>query len=133
MNTALWIIAGVLATAFLAGGLAKIIFSRDKLLAFGRGAGEDFIGWMRRFPPGAVKAIGVLEILAAVGLILPAAVGIAPVLVPLAATGLVLLMAGAMITHLRHREVRPFLGNIAYLALAAFVAWGRFGPESFTG
>jgi len=133
MNVALWIIAGVLATAFLAGGASKIIFPKEKLVAFGRRLGEDLIGWIEAFPAGAVKAIGVVEVLAAVGLILPAALGIAPVLVPLAATGLVLLMAGAMITHQRRHEARPILGNAFYLALAAFVAWGRFGPESFTG
>ena len=126
MNTALWIIAGVLAAAFLAGGVAKIIFSREKLIGYGRKLGEDLVGWIGRFPAAGVKAIGVLEILAAVGLIVPAALGIAPILVPLAATGLVLLMAGAIVTHLRHRETRPVLGNILYLAMAAFVAVGRF-------
>jgi len=25
------------------------------------------------------------------------------------------------------------VGNLAYLAMAVFVAWGRFGPEPFTG
>jgi DoxX-like family len=78
-----------------------------------------------------VKAIGALEVLAAVGLVLPAAVDIAPVLVPLAAVGVVLLMVGAMITHLRRHEAGFAMGNLAYLAMAAFVAWGRFGPESF--
>ncbi|HEX6422440.1 MAG TPA: DoxX family protein [Acidimicrobiales bacterium] len=57
---------------------------------------------------------------------------IAPVLVPLAAVGVVSLMVGAMITHLRRHEAVPFaVLNLAYLAMAAFVAWGRFGPESF--
>nr|WP_245642571.1 hypothetical protein [Nonomuraea candida] len=43
------------------------------------------------------------------------------------------LMVGAMVTHLRRGEGRSAVGNLAYLALAAFVAWGRFVPESFTG
>ncbi len=64
---------------------------------------------------------------------MPAALGIAPVLVPLAAVGLVLLMAGAAITHGRRHEFKPIVANLAYLALAAFVAWGRFGPHSFSG
>jgi DoxX-like protein len=66
-----------------------------------------------------------------VGLVLPAALDIAPVLVPLAAVGVGLLMVGAMITHLRRHEAVGVVLNLAYLALAAFVAWGRFGPESF--
>jgi hypothetical protein len=133
MNIALWIIAALLAAVFLAGGALKIIFSKEKLVVTGRRSNEAFVGWMEDFSAGAIKAIGVLEVLGAVGLILPAALGIAPPLVPLAAVGLVLLMAGAIITHLRRHEALPILGNIVYLALAAFVAWGRFGPESFTG
>ena len=86
----------------------------------------------RRLQPGALKAIGALELLAAAGLILPAALDIAPVLVPLAATGAVVLFVGAVIMRLRRHEVYVVL-DLVYLAMAAFVAWGRFGPESFTG
>ncbi len=82
---------------------------------------------------GFVKTLGVLELLAAVGLILPAVVDIAPALVPVTAVCWVLLMVGAMITHLRHGGFNKFVVlNLIYLALAAFIAWGRFGPESFT-
>jgi hypothetical protein len=66
-------------------------------------------------------------------LILPAALDIAPVLVPLAAVGVVLVMVGATIVHLRRRQVVPAVLNLVVLATAAFVAWGRFGPESFSG
>ena len=88
--------------------------------------------WVEDFSPGALKAIGALEFLAAVGLIVPAAVGIAPVLVPLAATGAVLLFAGAVIMRLRRGERATIIGDLVYLAMAAFVARGRFGPGSFT-
>ena len=71
-----------------------------------------------------VKAIGTLEILGALGLILPAVTGILPVLVPLAALGLAVTMIGAVIVHLRRRE--PFIPPLVLLALAAFVAIGRF-------
>jgi len=91
-------------------------------------------GWVEDFSAGSVKAIGALEVLAAVGLVLPAATDIAPVLVPLAALGLVLIMVGAVITRLRRHEPKAMVADLAYLALAGFVAWGRFfGPESFTG
>ncbi|MGI5215859.1 DoxX family protein [Plantactinospora sp. CA-290183] len=76
---------------------------------------------------------GALEVLAAVGLILPAVLDIAPVLVPLAALGLVIVMVGAAITRFRRRETAYLVADLVYLALAGFVAWGRFGPESFTG
>ncbi|MEU1751904.1 DoxX family protein [Micromonospora matsumotoense] len=125
MNLALWIIAGLLALIFLASGVMKLIQSKEKLVASGYAVLDDF-------GPGVIKAIGVLEILAAVGLILPAALDIAPVLVPLAAVGLVLLMAGAAIACLRRNDTRTVVANIALLVLAAIVAWGRFGPYSFT-
>ncbi len=85
------------------------------------------------FSPSTLKAIGTLELLAAVGLVLPGALDIAPVLVPLAALGLVMLMVGAVITRIRRHEAKFMVGNLALLAMAGFVAWGRFGPESFTG
>ncbi|HEX2316340.1 MAG TPA: DoxX family protein [Thermomonospora sp.] len=126
MNVALWIVAGLLAVLFLASGTMKLVQSREKLVASGLGAVEVF-------GSGTVKSIGILEVLAAVGLILPAAVDVAPVLVPLAAVGLVLLMGGAMILHLRRHEAQGIVASLTLLALSALVAWGRFGPESFTG
>jgi hypothetical protein len=125
VNIALWIIAGLLAVAFLASGATKLIQPKEKL--------PTGWGWVEDFSAGTVKAIGILEVLAAVGLILPAALDIAPVLVPLAAVGLVLLMVGAFITHVRRREAQGIVVTLVLLALAAFVAWGRFGPQSFTG
>ena len=56
----------------------------------------------------------------------------APVVVPITAVCWVLLMVGAMITHGRLGQVRFVALNLVYLALAAFVAWGRFGPEQFS-
>ncbi len=73
-----------------------------------------------------------LELLAAVGLILPAVVDVAPVMVPVTAVCWVALMIGAMITHGRLGQVKLVLVNVVYLALAVFIAVGRFGPEPFT-
>jgi hypothetical protein len=127
MNRTVWVIAGLLAVAYLVAGGGNLILPREKIAAITPGA-----RWVEDFSANSVKAIGALEVLAAAGLILPAALGIAPVLVPLAAVGLVLLMLGAVITRLRRREAKFMVGDLAYLALAAFVAWGRFGPEPFT-
>ncbi|HEX3786962.1 MAG TPA: DoxX family protein [Pseudonocardiaceae bacterium] len=125
MNIALWIIAGVLAVVCLAGGGLKLVQSKEKL--------APKWPWVEDFGAGAVRAIGALEVLAGVGLILPAALDIAPVLVPLAAVGLVLVMAGAVITHLRRHEAQVIGMNLALIVLAGLVVWGRFGPQSFTG
>lgn len=127
MHITLWIVAGLLAVVYLASGLGKLIVPKERLAAF------PAAGWVDDFSAGAVKAIGALEVLAAAGLILPAVLDIAPVLVPLAAGGLAVLMAGATFTRIRRHEVTPMAADLVYLALAAFVAWGRLGPESFTG
>ena len=100
LNLALWIVAGILAVVFLVASSTKLFVPKEKLAGMGGAASR----WVEDFSPGALKAIGALEFLAAVGLIVPAAVGIAPVLVPLAATGAVLLFAGAVIMRLRRGE-----------------------------
>ena len=128
MNVALWIVTGVLAAAYLFGGAGKVIISKAKIATVSASA-----RWVEDFSAGSVKAIGALEMLGAVGLVLPAVLDIAPVLVPLAALGLVMVMIGAVLTRVRRREFK-FMGvDLVYLGLAAFVAWGRLGPESFTG
>ncbi|MFD9193690.1 DoxX family protein [Streptomyces phaeochromogenes] len=127
MNLALWICAGLLAAVALAGGISKTFVPKETLAAAHGG------GWTEDAGVGFVKTLGVLELLAALGLILPAVLDVAPVLVPVTAVCWVLLMIGAMVTHGRLGESRFVLLNLAYLALAAFIAWGRFGPNSFTG
>lgn len=124
MEIALWTSQAALAFVFAGGGIVKMLRPRKELADSG-------MTWVDDFSDGGVKAIAALEVLAGIALILPAVTGIAPVLVPLAASGVVLLMVGAAIVHARRDEV-PFIGVIAVLlAVAAFVAWGRFGPYAF--
>ena len=125
MNLALWIIAIVLAVAFAGSGLMKLVVPKDKLVTAGQ-------GWAQDFTPANIRLIGLVEILGAVGLVLPAAVHIAPILVPLAAVGLALVMVGAIVVHARRKEPMNIAVNVVLIALAVIVAWGRFGPYSFT-
>ena len=125
MNLALWIIAGLLAAVFLLAGGTKLFIPREKLAKAPGG------GWVEDFSAGFVKTLGAVEILGAVGLILPAALDIAPVLVPLAAAGLATIMVGAAIVELRRQDSKHVLVNLTYLALISFVVFGRFGPQSF--
>jgi DoxX-like protein len=126
VNLALWIAAGLLAAVALTGGVSKAFVPKEKLAAAPGGE------WTADMGVGFVKSLGVLELLAAVGLILPAVVGIAPVMVPVTAVCWVLLMMGAMITHVRHCDgVKFVLLNLTYLALAAFIVLGRFGLDPF--
>jgi hypothetical protein len=127
MNLALWIVTGLLAAVLLVS-TSKMFVPREKMASVGAAA-----EWVLDFSPGALRAIGTLEILAAAGLILPAVLDIAPVLVPVTATCVALLFTGAVIMRLRRGEKATIVGDLVLLAMAAFVAWGRFGPESFTG
>jgi uncharacterized membrane protein YphA (DoxX/SURF4 family) len=125
LNVVLWILAGLLAAAFLGAGAMKAGRSKEELAKAG-------MAWTEDFSSGTVKLIGVLEVLAAIGLILPAVLDIVPVFVPLAALGLVLMMVGAVIVHVRRKEISTMAPSVVLLVLAAVVAWGRFGPYQFT-
>ena len=97
MLIALWILNGLLALVFLAVGLMKLARPREALVASGMGYAADFSSVQ-------VKLIGVVEILGAVGLILPLLLNIAPVLTPIAAIGLAIVMIVATVVHLRRKE-----------------------------
>lgn len=122
MNIALWIVAGLLALAFLAAGAGKLTTPKEKLAEKGMTYVEDFT-------QGQIKAIGAIEILGAIGLIAPAFIESVDWLVPTAATGLALTMVGAVVVHARRKE--PFIPAVVLGALAAFVAVGRFWITSF--
>ncbi len=116
MNIVIWVVQILLALAFFAAGIMKVIRPKEKL--------AERMAWVNDFSPTIIKAIGAVEVLGAVGLILPALTGILPCLTPLAAVGLGVDMLGAMVTHLRLKE-SP-VGNVVLLVLAAFVVYGRF-------
>ena len=117
MNIALWIVQGLLAVAFLLAGGMKLTQPKEKL--------RENMGWVEDFAPNTIRLIGLLEVLGAIGLILPWALTIVPELTGFAAIGLVLTMIGAAITHLRRGETPMIVPNVVLGVLAAFVAVGR--------
>lgn len=119
MLIAYWIVAGLLALAYLAVGAIKIARPPAKLA-------ESGLTWAPDFPLWTVKAIGILEVLGAIGLILPPLTGIATILAPLAAVGLVLLQLGAIITHVVRGEVKTLAVNVVLLVLAIAAVWLGF-------
>jgi uncharacterized membrane protein len=119
MNTALWVVQAILALAFLFTGGNKILRSKEALAKLGMGFVEDFSAT-------SVKLIGAAEVLGALGLILPRATSIAPVLTPIAAVGLAIMMIGAALTHLRRKESTAVAPNAVLFVMAVFVAVGRF-------
>lgn len=119
MNVALWVAQGLLAAVFAASGVTKSVMSKERMITTGQTG-------VAPFPLPVIRVVAACELLAAVGLILPWASGVAPVLTPLAAVGLMVIMVGAAFSHAGLREY-PQVGVNAFLFLvASFVAVGRF-------
>ncbi|MCC3284141.1 MULTISPECIES: DoxX family protein [Arthrobacter] len=116
----LWVAEIVLALLYLGLGVMRLVQPYDKLVRVLR--------WPADFPAWAVKLIGLAEILGALGLIIPAAADVAPILTPIAACALGMLMAGAVAVHLRRRERQRVALPCILLAMNVFIAIGRFGP-----
>ncbi|MDN3357347.1 DoxX family protein [Actinomadura sp. DC4] len=115
MELAYWIVAALLAVFYVYAGGKKVIQSQERL--------RPMMGWVDRVPMPLVRAIGVLEVLGAAGLILPPLTGIAAWLAIAAAIGLVLIQVGGIAVHLSRGEARQIGLNIALLAAAVAVAW----------
>lgn len=124
MNTALWILTGFLGTAFTIGGTTMLVLTKARYRSL-----HETQQWVDDFTAGQLKVIATIKLLGGLGLLLPAVGDIAPGLVPVAACGLALFMAGAGTTRFRRREVQSLAGDLVFLGLFAFLAWGRFGLE----
>jgi len=124
VSAVVWIVTGLLAAVFLFAGAAKLTRNATTLHA----GGMTFVEDLSR---PAVKGIGALEVVAALGLILPGLTGIVPVLVPLSALALGAVMVGAIVVHIRRNEYAKLAPILALLALSLFVAFGRLGPAAF--
>jgi hypothetical protein len=115
MIVAYFIAAAVLAFLALATGLMKIVRPKEKLLTMGKP-----FAWVEDFTPGQIRGLGALEVAGAIGVILPIALNVLPVLSPIAALGLAVLQAGAFVVHVRRGE-KPYL-NMVIFALAGLTA-----------
>ncbi|MEZ7126281.1 DoxX family protein [Nonomuraea sp. AD125B] len=114
MNVAYWIVAGLLALFYLYAGGVKVVRSRERL--------RPMMAWVDDTPMPAVRGIGVIEVLGAIGLILPPLTRIASWLALAAAIGFVVLQIGATALHLRRGD-RQIALNITLLLAAALTAW----------
>lgn len=127
MNVFLWILQVLLAGVFLMAGAMKLMKSRAEIVA----SQPDRMGWLDDVTDGTALLAGSAEVLGAVGLILPAITGVAPVLVPLAAAGLAITMILAAVFHGRRGESQSLVMNLMLAILAMVVVWGRFGDYAF--
>jgi uncharacterized membrane protein YphA (DoxX/SURF4 family) len=116
MRIAVWIVSALLALMFLLAGGLKIVSSAADLETMSEG-----------IPTVVLRIAGVAEVLGALGLILPAATRVLPMLTPIAASGLVLTMIGATVANLVTGAYSVVPQTVLFSALAAFVAWARFG------
>jgi uncharacterized membrane protein YphA (DoxX/SURF4 family) len=124
MNIVLWILQIVLAFVFVGAGAIKLVQTRDQLA-------NQLGSWVNDFPAALLKGLGLAEVLAAIGLIVPPLVHIAPILTPLAAIGVVIVMIGAILIHARRREFPNVALTVVLAIMAAVVAWARFGTYAF--
>jgi len=115
MEIAYWVVAGVLAVFYLYSGTLKLVRGKEQL--------APMMGWVDTVPMPAVRVIGAVEVLGAVGLVLPPLTGVAPVLALVAALGFVVLQVAATTLHLSRGEGRLIGLNLALLALAAVTVW----------
>lgn len=121
MNLTLWILAFLLAAIFAGAGAVKLVTARDQQI--------ERTPYVEDFPQGVIRGIGVLEILGAFGLLLPALTGVATVLVPLAGAGLAITMVFAALVHIRRGDgLAAAMPSILLAIASVFLAWSRFGP-----
>ncbi len=119
MNIALWIVQGLLAAFYLVAGARKV-FQTQKF--------QQQMSWAASKEKGYLVFIGIAEMAGAVGLVLPMLTGILPWLTVVAAAGLALVQLLAIITvHIPEKDYKALPMNLVLLALAVFVAVGRFG------
>lgn len=116
MNIALWIVQGILALMFIFAGSTK---------AFQYEKAKTSLPWVKDSSKGFVAFVGLSELLGGLGLILPEATGVVPILTPIAAIGLAIIMVLAAVFHAKRKEYQGIVMNIVLLALVVFVAIGR--------
>ena len=114
MNIALWITQALLAALFLFAGGMKLIMPIEEMT-------KEIA-----MPGGFLRFIGFVEVLGAIGLVLPWLLRIRPNLTPLAAAGLVIIMIGATIVTVMSGPIATALIPFVVGLLAAFVAYGRW-------
>lgn len=120
MPSVLLIVQGVLALVFVGVGFMKL------RTPYATMASDPKSDWVKEYSAGFVRFLGVAEIAGGLGVILPSMTGVAPLLVPVAAAGLLVIMLGAIRTHLRRKEgpmaVPPLLLSLAlgYLIYVSF-------------
>jgi putative oxidoreductase len=123
LHITLWVVQVALALAFGMIGVTKLTTSEADLM-------QQSAELIEKYGVGLIRFIGISEVLGAIGLILPAALRILPVLTPLASLGLAIIMGLATALHASKGE--PVVTQVVFLLLTLFVVWGRLTKAKIT-
>lgn len=125
LNISLWVVQFLLFASFCIGAWMKLMKSITDLAALWP--------WTGDLPETAVRALGVVDLAGGLGVLLPMLVGIKPRLTVWAAIGCIGLQLCAIAFHFFRGEASVTPVNFTLLAMAVFIAWGRWNiPKSFT-
>jgi uncharacterized membrane protein YphA (DoxX/SURF4 family) len=116
MNILLWVLQVLTALLFGASGVMKV-FLFDKV--------SEGVPSFGALPRGAWTALGILELVCAVGLIVPAALHWQPALTVVAAALLTIESLIFVWVHARYREITPILLSAVLGLVMAFIVYGR--------
>ena len=116
MDIAVWIVTGIVAFILGGAGASKLVRSKEKILE------NPNMGWANDFSQSAIRLIGVAEVAGALGLVLPWALDVLPVLTPIAGYALAALMVGALVVHLRRGEYSGLPFVLLLVVAPLFVA-----------
>jgi len=117
LNITLWIAQILLSASMLWASAMKLFQPVEKLAAMWPWAGQ--------VSPILVKFTGIVDLLGALGLILPALIH-KPKLISFTAMAIIVLMICASIFHIARGEASVIGVNVVFAGLAVFIAWGRF-------
>jgi uncharacterized membrane protein YphA (DoxX/SURF4 family) len=116
MSIVFWVVSALVALAFFAAGMTKLTQPKEKMST------QTQLKWVEDFDQNTIRGIGALELLGAIGLILPRVFNVLPWLSSLAAVGLILTMLGAAMTHIRRKE--PIVPSMVLGLLSAVALYG---------
>jgi uncharacterized membrane protein len=122
MNTLLWVLQALAALLYGASGVMKV-FMFDKV--------SKDVPSFGALPRGAWMALGILELICMVGLIVPGAFHWRPSLIVLAAAVLAVESLVFIGVHVKYGEIAPIIMSVVLGLLMAFIAYGRFVLKPF--
>ncbi|WP_254561094.1 DoxX family protein [Dyadobacter diqingensis] len=123
IHITLWVAQVTLAALFITGAVMK--FQPIETIS-------AMMPWTGQVPAWIVRLLGLIDLLAAVGLILPSLLRIKPQLTTWTALGIIALMFSAIIFHVSRGEASVIGVNIISAIIALFIAWGRLKKAPIT-